>query len=424
MIILNEQQEKIKNAAVSWFLNSSEQLFQITGGAGWLGTGKSVLIGAILQELHLAPNQYLALSYTGAAALVMRRKQFPYARTIHSALYECIEVPDQVDALAAKFGAKGIKKKYILRKVIDPNIRLFFIDEAYMVPKFMVRDILSFGIKVIVAGDSQQLPPVAGEPAFLTGYNVHRLTQIMRQSANNPIVYLANRAIQNLPIHCGRYGNVLVVNETDLHPAMLAYADCILSGTNKTRELMNSTIRQMYGFEGPLPRYGERVICRKNNWDISIDGIALANGLAGHVVNNPDPSSFNADGTFNINFKPDLSDEAFYDIHCNYDYFVAKYDEKNDIKNSVYDYRYPGEFFDFAYALTVHLSQGSEYPNVLYFEEFLNQQIMPQLNYTAITRAMNTLIYVKKSKKYWLNRHLVIYYLLERKDFYGNKERI
>ena len=60
---------------------------------------------------------------------------------------------------------------------------------------------------------------------------------------------------------------------------------------------MNSTIRKMYGFEGNLPKYGERVICRKNNWDISIDGIALANGLAGHVVNNPDPSSFNADGT-------------------------------------------------------------------------------------------------------------------------------
>ena len=398
MIILNEQQEKIKNEAVNWFWRSSEQLFEISGPAG---SGKSLLIAEILRELKLSPNQYCAMTFTGAASLVLRTKGFPYAKTIHSTLYECIEVPDQIDTLAARFGAKGIKKKYILRRVIDPNIRLFFIDEAYMVPKFMVQDILSFGIKVIVAGDSHQLPPVGDDPAFLTGYNVHQLTQIMRQSANNPIVYLSQRAIQNLPIHCGRYGNVLVINETDLHPSMLAYSDCILSGTNKTRELMNSTIRKMYGFEGNLPKYGERVICRKNNWDISIDGIALANGLAGHVVNNPDPSSFNADGTFTINFKPDLSDEAFYDIHCNYDYFIAKYDEKNDIKNSVYDYRYPGEFFDFSYALTVHLSQGSEYPNVLYFEEFLNQQIMPQLNYTAITRAMNTLIYVKKSKKYW-----------------------
>ena len=44
MIILNEQQEKIKNKAVEWFHHSSDQLFQIDGAAG---TGKSVLIKAI-----------------------------------------------------------------------------------------------------------------------------------------------------------------------------------------------------------------------------------------------------------------------------------------------------------------------------------------------------------------------------------------
>ena len=195
-MILNDQQEKIKNEAINWYFNSSEQLFEISGPAG---SGKSILIAEILKSLHLSPNQYYAMAPVGAATLVMRKKQFPYARTIHSTLYECIEVPDQIDTLAAKFGAKGIKKKYVLRKFIDPNIRLFFIDEAYMVPDYMVKDIMSFGIKVIVCGDSQQLPPIGGEPAFLTGPNVHYLTQIMRQSANNPIVYLANRAIQNLP---------------------------------------------------------------------------------------------------------------------------------------------------------------------------------------------------------------------------------
>lgn len=399
MIILNEQQEKIKNEAVNWFWHSSEQLFEIDGLAG---TGKSTLIAAILSELRLEGNQFYAMTYTGAAAMVLRTKGFPYARTIHSFLYECIEVPDNSDPLAARFGAKGVKKKYIKRRTLEPEVVLFFIDEAYMVPDYMVKDIFSFGVKVIACGDQHQLPPIGGQPAFLTGYGVHHLTQLMRQAENDPIVYLANRAMNDLPIHCGSYGNnVLVINDVDLTPDMLRFSDCILSGTNKTRDFMNSYIRHMYGFEGSLPRYGERVICRKNNWDISIDGIALANGLAGYVVNNPDPSSFNKDGTFNINFKPDLSDEAFYNIAVNYDYFTAKYDEKNDIKNCVYDERYPGEFFDFSYALTVHLTQGAEYNNVIYVEEFLNSQIMAQLNYTAITRARNTLIYVKKTNKYY-----------------------
>ena len=80
---------------------------------GKAGTGKSTLIAAILSELRLESNQFYAMSYTGAASMVMRTKGFPYARTIHSYLYECIEVPDNSDPLAAKFGAKGVKKKYI-----------------------------------------------------------------------------------------------------------------------------------------------------------------------------------------------------------------------------------------------------------------------------------------------------------------------
>lgn len=34
MIVLNEQQEKIKNEAVRWFNYGSDQVFQISGGAG------------------------------------------------------------------------------------------------------------------------------------------------------------------------------------------------------------------------------------------------------------------------------------------------------------------------------------------------------------------------------------------------------
>lgn len=408
MIILNEQQEKIKNEAVHWFRHESSQLFEIDGEAG---TGKSVLIKAILDELGLQQNEYLAMSYTGQAAIVMRTKGFKHAKSIHSSLYEVIEMVDDqpvtedelANNLALRFGAKRVHKVFRLKPFIDPAIRLFFIDEAYMVPRGMVKEIMSFGIKVIAAGDAHQLPPVADEPAFLVNPGVHHLNQLMRQALDSPIVYLAHRAMRQEPIHNGMYGNdVMVINDTDFIPQMVGFTDVILSGTNKTREMMNQYVRSLAGFTGNLPHRGERVICRKNNWELQIDGIALANGLAGTVLNNPDPSGFmNAGKTFNIDFKPDLINDVFFNTPVAYNYFIAPIDEKNYMKSSFEAKWLVGELFDFAYALTVHLAQGAEYNNVLYIEEFMRPNIQAQLNYSAITRAKKKLIYIKKTNKYF-----------------------
>lgn len=408
MIILNEQQEKIKNKAVEWFHHSSDQLFQIDGAAG---TGKSVLIKAILDELHLDANQYYAMSYTGQAAIVMRTKGFRVARSIHSTLYEVVEVLDDGTEiteeylqtnLAARFGVQRKRKVFRLVPYIDSSIRLFFIDEAYMVPKRMVQDIMSFGIKVIVAGDTHQLPPVGDDPGFLVSGKIHHLTQLMRQSENSPIIYIANRAMNNLPIHSGMYGNdVMVINDTDFIPQMIGFVDCILCGTNKTRELMNQYVRSLAGFHGNIPCANERIICRKNNWDLQINGIAIANGLSGTVLNNPDPSSFRGGDTFKINFKPDLTNDIFYGIDVCYKYFIAPFDEKQSMRNSFEMKWIQGELFDFAYALTTHLAQGAEYNNCLYIEELMRPNIQAQLNYTGITRARNKLIYIKKTRKFF-----------------------
>ena len=54
-----------------------------------------------------------------------------------------------------------------------------------------------------------------------------------------------------------------------------------------------------------------------------------------------------------------------------------------------------------AYAITTHMSQGSQYPNGAYIEEYLSPDINKNLNYTGITRFSNFLIYVKKKKKYY-----------------------
>ena len=400
MIQLNKDQAAIVNAAEHWFFHESKQVFEFDGKAG---TGKSVTIYEILRRLKLQPNEYMAMAYTGQAAIVMRTRGFRTAKSIHSTLYELID-DEEINSVAKQFGIPGRRKTFRLRQYIDPNVRLFFIDEGYMVPMDMVKDILSFGVKVIVCGDDHQLPPVTGQPGFLTGYGVHRLTKLMRQAKDSAIVYIANRVINGEPIHCGQYGNeVLVINEDDMIPEMIGFADCICCGTNRTRDYLNSYIRNLAGFHGSFPWIGEQIICRKNNWEIENDGIALANGLRGTVLTQPDVTRFDGK-SFKINFKPDLVNTIFTDIDVNYKYFTSPLDIRNEMKSS-FDtdkYRYEkGEYFEFAYVLTTHLCQGSEYNRGIYIEEFLKQQIQQQLNYTGVTRFKGQLIYVKKKKKFY-----------------------
>jgi exodeoxyribonuclease-5 len=394
-IILNSGQEKICNEAIDWYRNSSEQVFEIEGPAG---SGKSVLIYEILRRLGLNANQYLPMAYTGQASIVMRTRGFNTARSIHSSLYEVVETYD--DNINAFYGTPYKKREFKLREFLDPGICLFFIDEGYMVPNYMVKDILSFGKKVLVAGDTRQLPPIGDRPGFLTGTRkVHSLTQLMRQAQDNAIVYLANRACKGLPIHNGNYKNqVLVIDDKEFIPEMIGFADAIACGTNRTRDMMNKYIRQIAGFNTELPNFGERIICRNNNWNlVTPDGIALCNGLSGTVVSQPDVSRYDGK-TFKLSFRPDLTNSIFFDIPINYEYFTAPFDEKQRLNQNK---RFiEGEIFEYSYCLTTHLMQGSEYNNLIYIEEFMRPQIQNQLNYTAITRAKQKLIYIKKTNKY------------------------
>jgi len=397
MSLLNNDQEKIRLAAVNWFFNESEQVFQIAGAAG---TGKTFLIYEILNSLHLNEDQYLAMAYTGQASIVMRTRGFTSAKSIHSTLYEVIEVADH-DNISEAFNLPRKKKIFRKRESIENNIKLLFIDEAYMVPKRMVEDILSFGIKVIVCGDPNQLPPVGDDPGFLINGKVHRLTKLMRQAETSPIVYIANRANNDLPIHCGVYGNqVLVITDDELVPEMFTqFAQCVCCGTNRTRDIMNSNIRNLMGFSGQLPTINERIICRQNNWDINCQGISLCNGLCGTVISPADISRYDGN-IFTIDFKPDLVNDYFRQLKCNMEYFLAPYPRKQEMKSMDKNW-IKGEFFEYAYCLTTHLCQGSEYSTGIYIEEFTRPQMQKALNYTGITRFKQGLIYVKKKNKYF-----------------------
>lgn len=391
-MIANKEQLKIINEGVNFYLNSSEQVFQIDGEAG---TGKSFVLNEIAKRLNFKMTEILPMAYIGQAALVMRTKGMYTAKSIHSSIYEPVEEID-TSRTNTVFNRPILKTVWKLKDL--SNYKALFIDEGWMVPDGKIKnDLLSTGLKIFVAGDSGQLPPIDGNPAFLTSGKVHHLIEPMRQSLNSPILYLAKRARHGLPIDCGLYGNnALVIEERDLNDRMLSIANSIICYRNNTRDSFNKYIREnIYHHSRDIPSYGDRVICRKNNWNAEVDGISLANGLVGTVCNEPSPLLF--DGiTFHMDFLPDLLNTPFLNVSCDYNYFTGNSETRRKIKNDQYSV---GEKFEFAYASTAHLSQGSEYPVGIYIEEECRNNIFNQINYVGITRFKQGLIYVKKGKK-------------------------
>lgn len=406
IIVFTEEQENLINEAVDWFYNKSEQLFEISGGAG---TGKSVTLNEIIKRLDLCNFEYVPVAYTGAAAMVMKQKGMKDAATIHSVFFQLIEVED--DTINTKFNTKRKIRKFIPRPVgtFSPSIKLIVVDEAFMVPFEMRNHILKHGIKVIACGDAQQLPPVSSSrSAFLNGMvKIHWLTAIMRQDQNNPLIWLANRAIHGEPIHSGWYDNkVLVIDREYLTDEMVLNAGNIICGTNRTRDFINHRVRELLGKQSDFPEFGDRIICRKNNWDnISVDGYPLVNGLQGYVCYPISMKNLNYYGKKskidiinNVLFKADFVDFP-YTININYDFLRSNYSIRKEMMESKFNNNKfanldNAELFEYAYAISVHLSQGSEYNSGIFIDENMGMD-KRSFVYTAITRFKNFLIYVK-----------------------------
>lgn len=400
MITLTEKQRHIVDAAVFWYYNSSQQIFQFAGNPG---TGKSVVMNAIIKAIGIPQERVAPMAYIGAAAINMRLKGMNNAKTIHSWIYDTIEVPLRDEnghiIMNEYFDRPEVKFKRVLKEL--PDIDLIAIDEGGTVPNRMRKDILALGKKVLVAGDLDQLPPVGDTPAFLVDGEIHVLDEIMRQASNSAIVYLCQRAKKGLPIHTGLYGNeVLVLEEKDFEliaPKVLPTAGVVLCGKNETRAKYTDYIRyNILGKKSIMPECGEKLICRVNDWRLESGGINLTNGLTGRVMNQPDVSSF--DGKcFKINFLPDLNPIPFIDVPVDYEFFTTDFNRRKDMKNFNYCH---GEAFEYGYVETVHVAQGSQWKNGIYFEEYLPSN-NAQLHYTALSRFSKKCIYVKKNRKYW-----------------------
>lgn len=395
--MLNEQQEYILNQAVNWWKFGSNQIFQYTGEAG---TGKTFLLFEIIKAIGLSFDSIAFMAYTGQAAIVMRNAGMSTAKTIHSTLYEPIQdyVLDENNeyVLDPYFHKPIMEIKFIPRDL--EGVKLFVIDEASMVPEYLAKEINSRNIRIIAIGDLDQLPPVGGNPGYLNDGNIYRLTDIMRQNEKSPILYLAHRALNGQTIEIGTYGNCRVIYEDELTDEEIISADIILCGKNSTREMVNNNFRRnILKTNSTTPLVGEKMICRKNNWFIASDGINLVNGLSGIVTKSPGVEGFDGK-TYTIDFQPLMCGGLFQDLKCDYKYLISDLHKRDFLKKSKFSV---GEKMEYAYAITTHLSQGSQYNNGIYIEEYLNAMINRNLWYTGVSRFKQSITYVKRRRKFY-----------------------
>jgi len=286
----------------------------------------------------------------------------------------------------------------------DPNIDGIVIDECSMIDQYLGRDLESFGKKILVLGDPAQLPPVGAGGYFTNRDPDFHLSEIHRHARESGILRLATEIREGKSIRTwadrGRDPQVrewedsgqadVVVRRRgdwdiqDLQMCVLA-ADQVLVGRNATRRTANRRHREMLGRTDPMPVPGDRLVCLRNDRELGLFNGAQFVVLAADC----DPGSRTAELR--------LVDEDGRELSvCSWlHHLIGGDDAIRDLTDMGPRRRDLAEM-DYAYALTVHKSQGSQWKDVLVFDESaaFGSEVGRRWIYTAITRASEKLTVV------------------------------
>lgn len=321
--------------------------------AGYAGTGKSTLARHLAEGVD---GDVCYGAFTGKAALVMKSKGCQGATTIHSMIYR----------LEAE--GWGGEPRFVLNE--DASVRdaaLVIIDEVSMVDEDLARDLLSFRTPILVLGDPAQLPPVRGTGFFTARDPDFMLTEVHRQARDNPIIELSMRVREGGGIERGAYGDCKVINAADVDRDDVLAADQVLVGRNITRRLYNGRIRTLRSYSGDIPQQGERLISLRNN-----KRTKLLNGQIWHVqgaemqrkaLGKKRKRTVTSDIAVSLELEdPDTGQRVET---------VARIEDfQPDGADHIPWQEMRGfDRFDFGYAITVHKSQGSQWPSVYLFDE-------------------------------------------------------
>ncbi|MBO8127144.1 MAG: ATP-dependent RecD-like DNA helicase [Firmicutes bacterium] len=363
-----------------------EKVLIITGGPG---TGKTTIIRGIIQLLEGAGLQLALAAPTGRASKRLEETCYREAKTIHRLLeYAYTEQEGMV------FG----------RNEDNPlTVDALIVDEVSMLDLPLFYSLLKAlkpGTRLILVGDEDQLPSV-GPGNVLRDLiaskvvPVVKLNKIFRQGETSQIVVNAHRINQGLlPETKGRGGDFFHLREADPRRVEALIKELVTERIPKTYQVdattdiqvlspmrrgiagvdnLNNVLRDALNPPGPLKaeltvgsksfRTGDKVMQTKNNYQKNvfngdIGRITAINRESGEVV-------------------------------------VTFADQQREV---VY-IRSETEELTLAYCISVHKSQGSEYPVVI-FPLLTQHYVMLQRNllYTAITRGRDLVILIGPDK--------------------------
>ncbi|MEW6187266.1 MAG: ATP-dependent RecD-like DNA helicase [Thermodesulfobacteriota bacterium] len=375
-LTLSDQQKKAVQKAFF------EKLMIITGGPG---TGKTTIIRAIMETYHRLNRRCILMAPTGRAAKRLSEVTHFPAATIHRGL-----------GFNPKMG--GFQKNADHPLAVD----LVVVDEASMVDTYLMCHLLRAvpdRAVLILVGDVFQLPSVGPGNVLSDIIRSQKaptveLNRIFRQGEGSLIVVNAHRIQQgDMPI-------LARVEGQPNHDFYFLDQEEPEKAVRWIMELVRDKLPQRYGFD---PLMDIQVLTPMYKGLVGAENLNLF--LQQHLNKNTDVLERGA-RVFKVGDK-------VMQVRNNYDKEVFNGDigrlSRIDRENQEVWINYDGRFvvYDFseleelvlAYAVSVHKSQGNEYPAVV-MPVMMQHFILLQRNliYTAVTRAKRLLVLVGTRK--------------------------
>jgi exodeoxyribonuclease V len=410
---------------------------------GYAGTGKTTLVSQLVNILPKMGYSFVLIAPTGRAAKVMSTYSGKPASTIHKQMYMQKE-----DGEASSFSFQR-KKNYLTKTIFIVDEASMISDEADFGGRGLLTDLIDYVFekednKLLIIGDSAQLPPVKQElsPAldgeylrthFSLDLLEYELTEVVRQMSDSGILANATSLRENIS-----KGNTNIKFKTKGYPDIfrmtgekledgLRYAynkyghenTIIICRSNKAATQYNEYIRRTINSSEEEINAGDMLMIVRNNYtaipDDSPAGF-LANGdfaevvkikkfedlhglrfasLELKLVDYPKQPPFEARVILDVlhSFTPNLSQEEYkklYDSVLNdYQDLTSKRSKAEAMKKDPYLNALQVKF---AYALTCHKSQGGQWDAVFIDQGFLKDEMInkefTRWLYTGITRSV------------------------------------